>query len=167
MVGWPSGYRSYGRHIRSCGLRGERRGHSLNPLRILVVDDDLDTLNVLRRLLAREGHEVLTGKSVAGGVELAGKVRIDLLISDIALPDGNGCELMAAVKAMHGAPGIALSGYVDARDKQRAVEAGFCVHLDKPVRFDDVLDAIEECLDGDGVMASKPGGTPAPFTHQP
>ncbi len=137
-------------------------GHTLNRLRILLVDDDPDTLNVLRRLLAREGHEVLTGKSVAGGIELAGKGRIDLLISDIALPDGSGCELMAAVKAMHAAPGIALSGYVDERDKRRAAEAGFYKHLDKPVRFDDVLEAIEECFDGDEVVASKPSGAPAP-----
>ena len=120
----------------------------MNPLRILVVDDDPDTLNVLRRLLSREGHEVITGKTVVAGVELSRQGRVDLLISDIALPDGHGYELMAAVKDMHGAPGIALSGYVDERDKQRAVEAGFCVHLDKPVRFDDVLQAISDCLDG-------------------
>ena len=120
----------------------------MNPLRILVVDDDPDTLNVLRRLLSREGHEVVTGKTVVAGVELAQQGRVDLLISDIALPDGHGYELMAAVKALHGVPGIALSGYVDERDKLRAVEAGFCVHLDKPVRFDDVLRAISDCLDG-------------------
>jgi CheY-like chemotaxis protein len=119
----------------------------VNPLRILVVDDDPDTLNVLRRLLSREGHEVLTAKSVVAGTELARDGRVDLLISDIALPDGHGYELMAAVKSMHGAPGIALSGYVDECDKQRAAEAGFCVHLDKPVRFDDVLQAISDCLE--------------------
>ncbi len=120
----------------------------MNPLRILVVDDDPDTLNVLRRLLSREGHDVVTGKSVVAGIELARQGRVDLLISDIALPDGHGYELMAAVKALHGVPGIALSGYVEERDKLRAVEAGFCVHLDKPVRFDDVLQAISDCLDG-------------------
>ncbi len=120
----------------------------MNPLRILVVDDDPDTLNVLRRLLSREGHDVVTGKSVVAGIELARQGRVDLLISDIALPDGHGYELMAAVKALHGVPGIALSGYVEERDKLRAAEAGFCVHLDKPVRFDDVLQAISDCLDG-------------------
>ncbi len=135
------------------GQTGEKRGHTLTSLRILLVDDDLDTLNVLRRLLAREGHEVLTGKTVAGGIELARKGPVDLLISDIALPDGSGYELMAAVKSMHGAPGIALSGYVEERDKQRAVDAGFCLHLDKPVRFDDVLQAIEDCHEGDTVVA--------------
>jgi len=120
----------------------------VNPLRILVVDDDQDTVNVLRRLLSREGHDVVTAKSVVAGVDVARKGRVDLLISDIALPDGHGYDLMAAVKAMHGVPGIALSGYVDESDKQRAAEAGFCVHLDKPVRFDDVLQAIADCLDG-------------------
>lgn len=135
----------------------------MNPLRILVVDDDSDTLNVLRRLLAKDGHEVLTGQSVAGALELArAGGRIDLLISDIALPDGSGCDLMAAVKALHGAPGIALSGYVDERDKQRAADAGFCVHLNKPVRFDDVIQAIEACTDGDSVIELKRQGVPSP-----
>lgn len=135
----------------------------MNPLRILVVDDDSDTLNVLRRLLAKDGHEVLTGQSVAGALELArAGGRIDLLISDIALPDGSGCDLMAAVKALHGAPGIALSGYVDERDKQRAADAGFCVHLNKPVRFDDVIQAIETCTDGDSVIEPKRQGAPTP-----
>ena len=128
----------------------------MNPLRILVVDDDLDTLNVLRRLLKREGHEVMTAKSVSGGLDACGTTdRIDLLISDIALPDGSGIEVMAAVKAQHGAPGIALSGYVDAADKQRAADAGFCLHLDKPVRFDDVIQAIEACMVGDTLLASR------------
>lgn len=135
----------------------------MNPLRILVVDDDSDTLNVLRRLLAKDGHEVLTGQSVAGALELArAGGRIDLLISDIALPDGSGCDLMAAVKALHGAPDIALSGYVDERDKQRAADAGFCVHLNKPVRFDDVIQAIEACTDGDSVIELKRQGVPSP-----
>ena len=125
----------------------------MNSLRILVVDDDQDTLNVLRRLLAREGHAVVVAKSVAAGVEAARAERVDLLISDIALPDGSGCELMTAVKALHGVPGIALSGYVDDDDKRRAADAGFCVHLDKPVRFDDVLQAIEDCLDDNPLAA--------------
>jgi len=134
----------------------------VNPLRILVVDDDRDTLNVLRRLLTREGHEVIAAKTVADGLELSRAGRVDLLISDIALPDGSGYELMAAVKAMHGAPGIALSGHVDELDKRRSADAGFCMHLDKPVRFDDVLAAIEECFEGDGVTASKPAVAPIP-----
>jgi CheY-like chemotaxis protein len=120
---------------------------TVNSLRILVVDDDSDTLNSLRRLLTREGHDVLSATSCRAGVEVAQSARIDLLISDIALPDGSGCELMSAVKAIHGVPWIALSGYVDEAAKLRAAQAGFCVHLDKPVRFDDVLQAIEDCVD--------------------
>ena len=127
----------------------------VNSLRILVVDDDQDTLNVLRRLLTREGHAVVVAKSVAAGVEVAQAERVDLLISDIALPDGSGCELMTAVKALHGVPGIALSGYVDERDKQLAAEAGFCVHLDKPVRFDDVIQAIAACMGDDKLLVSR------------
>ncbi len=88
--------------------------------------------------------------------------RVDLLISDIELPDGSGFDLMAAVKALHGAPGIALSGYVAPRDKQRAADAGFCVHLNKPVRFDDVIQAIHDCTDGDTVVASNRRGAPTP-----
>ena len=61
---------------------------------------------------------------------------------------------MSTVKALHGVPGIALSGYVDEAAKRRAAEAGFCVHLDKPVRFDDVLQAIEDCVDDASTTAS-------------
>lgn len=119
----------------------------VNSLRILVVDDDPDSLDVLRRLLAREGHQVVAATSVASGLAAArAGQRIDVLISDIALPDGSGCDLMRAVKDLHEAPGIALSGYVDECDKQRAAEAGFCVHLNKPVRFADVIRAIADCM---------------------
>ena len=134
-------------------MAGAKARVVVNSLRILVVDDDQDTLNVLRRLLTREGHAVVVAKSVAAGVEAARAAACDLLISDIALPDGSGCELMTAVKALHGVPGIALSGFVDEHDKQLAAEAGFCVHLDKPVRFDDVLQAIEDCLDDNPLAA--------------
>ena len=132
---------------------GAKGAGAVNSLNILVVDDDHDTRNVLRRLLTREGHAVATAETVAAALDLARAERVDLLISDIALPDGHGYDLMTAVKALHGVPGIALSGYVDDDDKRRAADAGFCVHLDKPVRFDDVLQAIEDCLDDNPLAA--------------
>src|SRR6266404_1446948 len=105
------------------------------PLRILLVDDHVDTCTALERLLVRRGHLVAAAHNVRSAMEAAARSSFDLLISDIALPDGTGIELMSYLRAMSGIPGIAISGFGMNGDIEKSFEAGFAEHLVKPVKM--------------------------------
>lgn len=100
--------------------------------RILLVEDHDTTRNAITRLLTKRGHEVTPCGSIAEAREAA-KPHHDLLISDLGLPDGDGHSLMAALRAEHGLPGIALSGYGMESDINLSMQSGFFAHLIKPV----------------------------------
>jgi PAS domain S-box-containing protein len=104
-------------------------------LRVLLVDDHLDTRSVLSRLLAKCGHEVTTADSVQGALQLLEDNRFDTLISDIGLPDDNGYTLVREAKRRQPLKAIALSGFGMESDVRRSLEAGFDHHVTKPVDF--------------------------------
>jgi len=104
--------------------------------RILLVDDHAPTRNTLAQSLGRRHYEVLTAASVAEGRARGASGELQLLISDIGLPDGDGCRLMSELRQSHPElPGIALSGYGLAEDIARSRDAGFNEHLVKPVNL--------------------------------
>ncbi len=116
-------------------------------LRILLVEDNADTLHVLRRLLASRGHRVTTATDVASALEAAGPGPIDLLISDIGLPDGTGLDLMQRLRETVGdVRGIALTGFGTDLDQHRSRQAGFVAHLTKPVDFAKLQSTIRLAL---------------------
>ena len=106
------------------------------PLRILVVDDHEDTRRVIGNLLRVKGHEVFTALNVAAALEILGRESIDVLLSDIGLPDGSGCDLMERARLLQPLTGIALSGFGMAEDIKRAYDSGFAHHMIKPVNFE-------------------------------
>lgn len=112
------------------------------PLRLLIVEDDITSLNVLVKLMQRRGHEVRSASTVEAALELAAAHPFDLVISDLGLPDGTGLELMQEIKDLYGWPGIALSGFGMEADLQASRDAGFAVHLVKPVAAGDLSRAI-------------------------
>jgi DNA-binding response OmpR family regulator len=113
-----------------------------NSLRILLVEDDADSREALRRLLCGQGHEVHPAHDFGAAMDVVSREPIDLLVSDIGLPGRDGCELMKAVKRLYNVPGIALTAYVSEEDEARCLAAGFAHYIDKPVKFSDVLDAV-------------------------
>lgn len=117
-------------------------------LRILLVEDHRDTAEALQRLLARRGHEVRIGESVAHGLTVAAEFDFDLLISDIGLPDGRGTELLRRLREIREAPvrAIAMSGFGMEDDIGRSLEAGFFAHLTKPVDFGELDEAISRLM---------------------
>ena len=121
-------------------VEGRWRGRSTPALRILLVDDDKDTLRVLSRVLRASGHEVTTAEDVASALEAAGAKPFDLLVSDLGLPDGSGLVLMERLRPL---PAIALSGFGMEADVRKAREAGFAVHLTKPIDAAKLEDAIQ------------------------
>ena len=110
---------------------------------ILLVDDSDETLLPLARLLQLCGYDVRLAHTAAEALGQAGApVPVDLLISDIGLPDRSGIDLMRDVKQRFGLPGIAVTGYTSDNDVRACQAAGFVRHLPKPILFDDLLSAI-------------------------
>ncbi|MBE7212064.1 MAG: response regulator, partial [Gluconacetobacter diazotrophicus] len=115
--------------------------------RVLLVDDHHDTCLGMQRLLNRRGYRVTVAHSVAEGLAKAeAEGRFDLLISDLGLPDGSGCDLMTTLRQRGGPPGIALSGYGMESDIDKTREAGFSEHLIKPVAIDRLEEAMRRLL---------------------
>jgi CheY-like chemotaxis protein len=114
-------------------------------LRILLVDDHVDTSKVMARLLSRNGYHVRTAGTLRAAVEAVVSDPVDLVISDLGLPDGSGHDLMRRLRASHdGVKGIALSGYGTDEDVRKSHAAGFATHLTKPTDFDRLLETIRE-----------------------
>jgi len=117
-------------------------------LKILLVDDHRDTCAALEKLLARRGHLVAVSHDVRSAMEAALRNKFDLLISDIALPDGTGMDLMMQLRAIANVPGIAISGFGNNGDIERSLQAGFSEHLIKPIKLDNLEAAIERAIAG-------------------
>jgi len=120
---------------------------NLDGIKVLVVEDETDTRDFLKRLLEGQGAIVLAAESVHEALSLAKADRPDVLISDIGLPDVDGYELMQQIRdeggdARRGLPAIALTAYARAEDRVRAMRAGYQVHLAKPVEPAELLAAI-------------------------
>jgi CheY-like chemotaxis protein len=109
-------------------------------LRVLLVEDHADTAVMMEKLLTTFGHVVTVTGSVAeatAALESAGPDGFDLLVSDLGLPDGTGMDLMrhARGRLQITTPAIAMTGFGMEEDVTRAKNAGFDVHLTKPVNF--------------------------------
>ena len=102
-------------------------------LRILLVDDNRDTLHYLAGILEQRGHSVDPAINYRTASKLARSNTYDLLISDIELPDGTGLDIIRELQRRHPTPGIALSGFGSADDIAMSLEAGFAEHLIKPI----------------------------------
>ena len=120
-------------------------------LLILLFDDHRDTCTALERLLVRRGHLVAAAHNVRSAMEAAVRNQFDLLISDIALPDGTGMDLMMQLHAMCGIPGIAISGFGNNGDIERSLQAGFSDHLVKPIKLEKLEAAIARATQGAAV----------------
>jgi PAS domain S-box-containing protein len=116
------------------------RAKAPGKIRILLVEDHAPTRKILVQLLMRRHYEVAAAASVAEA--LASPKNFHVLISDIGLPDGNGYDLMIELRK-HGAfPGIALTGFGMEQDVARSQQAGFLMHLTKPVKIQSLEKAL-------------------------
>ncbi len=114
-------------------------------LRILLVEDHGDTVEMMTRVLELHGHKVQSAGDVAAGLEAALQGTCDLLLSDLGLPDRSGLDLMQELRSRGSKlPAIALSGYGQERDIEQSRAAGFNAHLVKPVDIDRLLETIDK-----------------------
>jgi PAS domain S-box-containing protein len=120
--------------VRGIVANGELDTSVVRSLRVLLVEDHAATRKTLQRLLTRRRHTVASAGTIAEALALAQAESFELLVSDIGLPDGDGCTLMQELRrAQPGIAGIALSGYGMEEDVARSRAAGFERHFVKPV----------------------------------
>ena len=117
-------------------------------LRLLVVEDHEATSSVMARLLSGRGYKVSVAGSLKEAIEILAGDEIDVLISDLGLPDGSGYELMKKVREERQLSGIALSGYGTPADVELSREAGFSAHLTKPIDIDKLDREIQALATG-------------------
>lgn len=117
-------------------------------LRVLAVDDDPDTLEMLEVLLGSLGWSVTVAASSEAALERLSDARPDLILSDIGLPDMDGCALMRAIRSRENSriPAIAVSGSGLTEDVCEALEAGFDAHLTKPLTLAALFGAVRRVL---------------------
>jgi CheY-like chemotaxis protein len=125
-------------------VSGEVPTAGTRPLRILLVEDHADTSRAMSRLLSRIGHQVRTAGTVRAAVDAAREGPVDVVISDLGLPDGSGHDLIRLLRALGPCRGIALSGYGTEEDIRKSHEAGFDTHLTKPTDFQRLVETIEQ-----------------------
>jgi len=119
--------------------------------RVLVVDDNVDSVESLAMLLRMMGHEVETASDGASGLEKAATFKPDVAILDIGLPKVNGYEVARQIREQQWSKNVtlvALTGWGQEQHRRRSEESGFNHHLTKPVEFDvlqEILAAADAC----------------------
>ena len=134
-------------------------------LRVLVVEDDADARDALRALLELDGYAVHAAADAGEGLRMIDRVRPDVALVDIGLPGMDGYELARQIRGTgHTLYLVALTGWGQAEDRERALSSGFDAHLVKPVDPTDLTRLLESLAGGasaDGSAAST-RGTPGP-----
>jgi signal transduction histidine kinase len=117
------------------------------PLRILLVDDSIDTIQVLGSLLASKGLRVREAASVAEALEAVHAEKPDVIITDIGMPEQDGYDLLRLLRLeeeLRSVPVIAATGYVGSREQEQMAKAGFSATLSKPFDLSELLSALEQ-----------------------
>jgi PAS domain S-box-containing protein len=114
---------------------------------LMIIEDDLDTLEMLRATLEKHGFRVTACESADESLRLAPANSVDLVISDIGMPRMDGFEMirrLREIKNYETVPAIALSGYATRKDVNAALAAGFDAHISKPVDPRELLKLIKK-----------------------
>jgi signal transduction histidine kinase len=123
----------------------EPRARGTRPLRVLVVDDNIDAARTLGELLQLMGHEPVVVHDQASALAQIESVPFEVAFLDIGLPVVDGCELAERMRALpQRAPLVAITGFARPADRQRARESGFDEHLVKPLSAEKLRLVIEK-----------------------
>ncbi|HZG54779.1 MAG TPA: ATP-binding protein [Pyrinomonadaceae bacterium] len=120
----------------------------LTDLRVLVVDDEADTCELLQAILESCGAQVKTANSAAAALEAVKQEVFDVLVSDIGMPEEDGYSLIAKVRALSKERGgkvpavAALTAYASEEDRIRALQSGFQIHVPKPIRPSELVAVV-------------------------
>lgn len=128
--------------------------------RILYVEDNDQNMRLVRKILVHAGHEVIEAENGLTGIETAVNEMPDLILMDVNLPDIDGLEATARLRALPGVgliPIIALTANAMVGDREKALAAGCDDYLPKPVGRTQLVETVEHYL------ALQPAGSPGGF----
>ena len=148
------------RHQPVNGRPGDRAEGPHRPVRVLVVDDNVDLANGLSRVIRQQGHVVSSTHDGPAAIELAHAFHPEAVLLDIGLPGMDGFEVVSQLRTqLHSGPLIvvAISGYGQDEDRRRSHEAGFDYHLVKPID----LDALRQIINRISRSSPPPRGNAA------
>lgn len=117
---------------------------ALGGLTILVVEDEPETLELVSMILRDAGAEIVSASHAEAAMDLLETSRPHVMVSDLNLPGADGCALVERVRERFGrqVPAIALSASKTLGDAKRALDAGFDVHVAKPISSDELVEAV-------------------------
>src|SRR5208337_708946 len=124
----------------------EEARKSRRPTTILLVDDNKDSLSALTMSLSLLGYEVRPANSLRTALAAAEHEGYDLIVSDLELGDGTGLDLLSSLGPGRSVPAIALTGYGSEEDRNMCLEAGFVMHIVKPVLTRQLSEAIRSII---------------------
>ena len=124
-----------------------REPTKLTGIKVLVVDDEPDARELMKRVLETREAQVVTAASAAAGLELVERYRPDIVLSDIGMPGIDGYDFIRQVRALGSTrggsvPAIAVTAFARAEDRERALLAGYQCHLAKPMQVHQLVAAI-------------------------
>ncbi|MGI9105036.1 MAG: ATP-binding protein [Pyrinomonadaceae bacterium] len=127
----------------------------LGGLRVLLIDDEAETLEMLQFILESCGVQVSTANSAAEALEAIKTEAFDVLITDIGMPEEDGYSLIAKVRALDRKqggriPAAALTAYASENDRIRALRSGFQIHVPKPISPNELLAVVANLADRTG-----------------
>jgi CheY-like chemotaxis protein len=125
--------------------------HSLQGLRVLLVDDEPEARQIISTVIKRMGAEVKACESASQALETLMEWRPDVLMSDIGMPDEDGYSLIGKVRALPrdqggATPAAALTAYARDEDRKRALDAGYQMHIAKPVTTSQLVKLISRLV---------------------
>jgi CheY-like chemotaxis protein len=122
-------------------------GKELYGFKVLVVDDDVDTRELIHWVLARAGAEVTSVESAKEALRALDRERFHVLVSDIMMPDEDGYSLLKRVRALppeRGGriPAVALTAHSLVQDRLQSLRAGFQTHVPKPLVPEELIEVV-------------------------
>ena len=147
----PNGPRSVAMEFKRLNLSG---------IKVLVVDDQADARDLIKRVLEECDAHVVTAATASEALAAVEVERPDVLVSDIGMPDVDGYELLRKVRALGTArggrlPAIALTAFARSEDRTRALHAGFLVHVSKPIEPSELVATVASVVGRTGVHVTE------------
>jgi CheY-like chemotaxis protein len=143
------------RHVEGAdaGTLADEGVRAIAGVRVLVVDDHDDSRNLSTAILSRHGAHVTATGSVRQALRAARRARPDVLVCDLAMPGDDGFALIRKIRSRRdpgerSLPALAVTAYARPEDRERALAAGFQLHLAKPVEPRDLLEAVSRLARG-------------------
>ena len=121
------------------------------PLRLLLAEDNVINQKLMLRLLEKAGHMATVVRSGRAAIDALAKERFDMVLMDVQMPEMDGFEATAAIRADERATGehlplVAITAHAMRGDRERCLQAGFDGYVSKPIHFEDLFDTIDELI---------------------